>query len=83
MIPCLTGNMVFSLIRFGYLDDPRVQRGVDWITRYQRFDDGDGDPQGWPYDKFEMCWGKHTCHMGVVKALKALAEIPADRRSAT
>jgi hypothetical protein len=82
VIPCLTGNMVFSLIRLGYLDDPRLQRGIDWITEYQRFDDGDGEaPQGWPYDKYEMCWGKHTCHMGVVKALKALAEIPEDKRS--
>jgi hypothetical protein len=23
-----------------------------------------------------MCWGKHACHMGAVKALKALSEIP-------
>jgi len=28
-----------------------------------------------------MCWGRHTCHMGAVKALKALAAIPPDRRS--
>jgi hypothetical protein len=32
IIPCLTGNMVYSLIRLGMLDDPRVQRGIDWIT---------------------------------------------------
>jgi hypothetical protein len=82
VIPCLTGNMTFGLIRLGYLDDPRVQRGVEWMTRYQRFDDGEGEaPQGWPYDKYEMCWGKHTCHMGVVKTLKALAEIPENRRT--
>lgn len=81
VIPCLTGNMVFSLIRLGYLEDPRVQRGIDWITRYQRFDDGvDGVPGEWPYERFEICWGRHTCHMGAVKALKALAEIPAERR---
>ena len=83
VIPCLTGNLVFSLIRLGYLDDPRLRRAVDWITTYQRFDDGDGDPPtGWPYDPMEMCWGRHTCHMGVVKSLKALAEIPPERRSA-
>ncbi len=83
VIPCLTGNMVWSLIRFGYLADFRVERGVDWITRYQRFDDGDGPrPRGWPYDLSEACWGRHTCHMGVVKTLKALAEIPPAERSA-
>lgn len=81
VIPCLTGNMVWSLIRFGYLDDPRVQRGIEWITTYQRFDDGVPEaPKGWPYGR-QTCWGRHSCHMGVVKALKALAEIPADERS--
>jgi hypothetical protein len=81
VLPCLTGNMVFSLIRFGYLDDPRIQRAVDWIVRYQRFDDAaDKAPSGWPYER-EPCWGKHTCHMGVVKALKSLAEIPPPSRS--
>lgn len=82
VIPCLTGNLAFSLIRLGYLDDPRIREGIKWMTTYQRFDDGEGEaPPGWPYDKYEMCWGKHTCHMGVVKMLKALAEIPTDVRS--
>ena len=83
VVPCLTGNLVWSLIRLGMLDDPRVQAGIDWLTKYMRFDDGDGAaPTGWPYDGWEMCWGRHTCHMGVAKALKALAEIPSQRRSA-
>lgn len=82
VIPCLTGNMVWSLTRFGYLKDPPVRQAIKWITDYQRFDDAiDEAPQGWPYDRFEMCWGKHTCHMGAVKALKALAEIPPAERS--
>ncbi|MGD0954779.1 MAG: nitrogen fixation protein NifH [Methanotrichaceae archaeon] len=87
VIPCLTGNMVWSLIRLGYLRDRRVQRGIDWIVRYQRFDDSEdaaakaNPPQGWPYDNHEDCWGRHTCHMGVVKALKALSEIPPGKRS--
>ena len=82
VIPCLTGNLVFSLVRLGMLDDPRVQRAVDWITTCQRFDDAEGDaPTGWPYDRLEMCWGRHTCSMGAVKALKALAEIPPERRT--
>lgn len=82
ILPCLTGNMVWSLVKFGYLKDPRVQKGIDWIVKYQRFDDAvEKAPKGWPYDKRENCWGKHTCHMGVVKALKALAEIPINKRS--
>ena len=82
VIPCLTGNMVWSLIRLGYLSDVRVERGIKWITDYQRFDDGiSGHPKGWPYDKATGCFGKHSCHMGIVKALKALAEIPVENRS--
>jgi hypothetical protein len=82
VIPCLTGNMVWSLMRLGRGDDPGVQKGIEWITRYQRFDDGlDKTVEGWPYDKFRQCWGKHTCHMGVVKTLKALAEIPPEKRT--
>ena len=59
-----------------------MRRAIDWITTYQRFDDADGDaPTGWPYDPWEMCWGRHTCHMGAIKALKALAEKPPERCS--
>jgi hypothetical protein len=82
VIPCLTGNMVWSLIHFGYLDDPRLQKGIDWITRFMRFNDGTEDaPQVPPYDHYEMCWGAHTCHMGVVKALKGLSAIPVGKRT--
>jgi len=82
VIPCLTGNMVWSQIKLGYLADPRVEGGIRWITKYQRFDDGvETLPKGWPYDKATSCFSKHSCHMGVVKALKALAAIPADKRS--
>ena len=73
VIPCLTGNLIFSLIKLGYLDDPRVRRAID---------DADGDaPTGWPYDPWEMCWGRHACHMGAIMALKALAEKPPERCS--
>lgn len=82
VIPCLNGNMIWALIRFGYLDDPRVQRAINWIVQYQRLDDSISKaPKGWPYEKHKSCWGKHTCHMGVVKSLKALAEIPQNKRS--
>ncbi len=86
VLACLTGNMLWSLIRFGYLGDSRIQKGIDWITKYQRFDDGGKrPPEEWPYNvgskKGEACWGTHTCHMAVVKNLKALAEIPPDKRS--
>ncbi len=82
VIPCLTGNMVWALTRFGYLNDPRLQKGIDWLVRFMRFNDGEeDDPQAPPYDRCETCWGKHTCHMAVVKALKAMSAIPEVARS--
>ena len=82
VIPCLTGNMVWSLIRFGYLDDPRLQKAIAWMTRCARFNDGvEETPQIPPYDRFEMCWGSHVCHMGVVKILKALSAMPEAQRT--
>jgi hypothetical protein len=82
VIPCLSGNMVYSLIKLGYISDGRVQGGIDWIVRYQRADDGiSTPPAGWPYDRYEICFGRHTCHMGAAKALKALFAIPAQDRT--
>jgi len=80
---CLTGNMVWSYIRLGYLDDPRVQKGIDWIVKYCRFDDGDVVewPDWLPQNPDDGCWGKHTCFRGVIALLQALAEIPPDLRS--
>jgi hypothetical protein len=83
VIPCLTGNVAFSLVRLGMGDDARVARAIDWICQYQRADDGvAGAPAIWPYNRFEMCFGRHSCHMGVVKSLKALAAIPPEKRNA-
>lgn len=82
VIPCLTGNMVYSLLRFGLLENEQIQHAIEWIAKYQRFDDGLAERvKGWPYDRYVSCWGKHSCHMGVIKALKALAEIPVEKRS--
>ena len=82
VIPCLTGNMVWSLIHLGYLDDPRLQRAIHWITRFMRLNDGvENNPQIPPYDRYEICWGKHTCFMGVAKVLKGLSVIPQEKRT--
>jgi len=82
VVPCLTGNMIWSLIRLGYLEDRRVKGAIGYITKYQRFDDKDALlPDIWPYNRYRMCFGEHTCHMGAVKALRALAEIPPEMRS--
>lgn len=82
VIPCPTGNMVYSLIRLGYLEDERVQKAIGWICAFQRADDAvDRPPEGEVYMRYESCWGRHSCHLGVAKALKALAAIPEEKRN--
>ncbi len=77
---CLTGNMLFALVRLGLKDDTRVARGFEWISRYQRFDLGPYDNKEWPY-QYDLCWRKHTCRSGAVKVLKAIAEVPEEQRT--
>ncbi len=79
-IPCLTSNMAFCLVRLGMLDDARVQKVLQWIARYQRFDLQPFASKEWPY-QYDHCWRKHTCRSSVAKALKALAEVPEGRRT--
>ena len=82
VIPCLTGNMTWSLIRLGWGEDPRIKAGIQWLAEFQRTDDGETEPpEAWPYQRWRSCWGRHTCTPGLVKALKAVGEIPAEERT--
>lgn len=65
---CVTGNAVRTLIRFGYLDHPAVQRSIAWIVRTQKSDGG------W------HCFPSRTGSLDGWEGLAALAEIPADAR---
>jgi hypothetical protein len=59
-----------------------LESAVDWMVRIPRFNDGASPaPVGEEYKHRQNCWGKHTCISGVVKILKALAEIPEAERS--
>lgn len=83
VIPCLTGNLVWVLIHFGYLQDERLQKALSHLSRFLVLNDGELiESQAAPYDRMEMCWGSHTCFMGVVKTLKALTCVPKQQRSA-
>ncbi len=66
-LPCFVSNMVWSLSMLGYHDDGRVQDSIQWLLKYQRFDDGGfRTPDEWPYrGKRDRCFGRHTCFSGV------------------
>jgi hypothetical protein len=67
--PCLTGNMIRTLIKLGYSNDPRVRRAIDWLPRDQ-LEDG-----GWNCDYPEKKV-KHSSFMSTIEPLWAYSEIP-------
>ncbi len=67
--PCLTGNMIRTLIKFGYSNDPRVRKAVDWLPKDQ-LEDG-----GWNCDHPEKKV-KHSSFMSTIEPLWAYSEIP-------
>jgi hypothetical protein len=83
VIHCANGDVLRALIEFGRLDDPRVRAALRWTTDAVL---GAGDPQ---YRKsgtsgpLFACGvnGQLSCAWGAVKALRALAAVPARRRT--
>jgi hypothetical protein len=81
---CLNGNLLRAYIGFGWLDDGRVQRSIDWqaaaitgegdIRWYRSATSGPG---------FACAVNEYLpCGWGAAKAVLALARIPSERRSA-
>ncbi len=70
--PCLTGNMVRTLLALGYNEDPRVWRAIRWMPSAQ-LEDG-----GWncDYPEFEGVKVKHSSFMSTIEPLWAYSEIP-------
>ena len=67
--PCLTGNMIRTLIKFGYSNDPRIRKAIDWMPKDQ-LEDG-----GWNCDHPEKKV-KHSSFMSTIEPLWAYSEVP-------
>ena len=84
VVHCLNGNLLRALIGFGWLDDERVRRAVEWQARsitgegfdryYESGTSGPGFACAVNY--------KLPCAWGAIKALRGLARIPPRRRQA-
>jgi hypothetical protein len=81
--PCFMANMVWSLSTLGYGHDQRVRDTLEWLLKYQRFDDGDfRTPDEWPYrGRRDRCFGRHTCYRGVTRVLNMMTAVPEDQRT--
>ncbi len=71
---CFDGNILSYLVRFGYLNDPRTQRLLDFIIDYH-----DGEAAGWKCRSYPIDASRvfpKNCYMGATKVLRALSLIP-------
>jgi hypothetical protein len=70
--PCLTGNMVRTLIVMGYEEDVRVKKAIDWFPEDQQQDGG------WNCD-YPAQKPTHSSFMSTIEPLWAYSEIPRSR----
>ena len=76
---CFDGNILFYLNHFGYLDDPRTRRLLEFI--YEYYDD---ENTGWKCRAYPInpeAVFPVNCYMGATKILKAFSMIPKKKRS--
>ena len=76
---CLDGNVLYYLIHFGYMDDPRTQRTLDFQVEYHDDENAGWRCRAYPIDPNRVF--PVNCYMGAAKVLKALSIIPEERRS--
>lgn len=86
VLPCYLGVVTTALIKMGALDSEIVQSSIRWLTDHQRFDHKAaraGGDQPWPYRAPSTygCWQSVSCYHGVAGAFRALAAVPAERRT--
>ena len=76
---CFDGNVLYYLNHFGYLEDPRTVKLLDFI--YDYYDD---ENNGWKCRAYPINPDRVfpvNCYMGATKILKAFSMIPEEKRS--
>ncbi len=73
VIPCFTANAVRFLHWFGYGDDERTERALDYLLRTQ-LDDG-----GWLC--YERVKKTHACFWATAKVLRAFEALPQEKQT--
>ena len=76
---CLDGNILYFMNHFGYHEDPRVKRLIEFQMEYHSDDVGGWKCRAYPIDRSRVF--PENCFMGGVKMLRGLASIPAKKRS--
>jgi len=75
---CLDANILYYLLHFGYINDPRTRKLLDFIIEYH------SSEAGWKcrsYPINPMGVFPSNCYMGASKMLRSLSMIPKDMRT--
>jgi len=72
LLLCYTGSAICTLIAFGYLEDPRLARALEYLVARSLAPDGLACPYA----------DGQECQWGIAKGLAALAALPAADRTA-
>jgi hypothetical protein len=76
---CFDGNILYYMIHFGYLSDPRVQNLIKFLI-----ETNDQNESGWACRSYPInpdMVSPVNCYMGSVKVLKAFSLIPPTHKS--
>jgi hypothetical protein len=76
---CLDANVLYYMVHFGYLEDPRVQSLLDFLVEDHSMEDAGWRCRAFPIDPAGVF--PVNCYMGAAKVLRAFSTIPEDRRS--
>ena len=76
---CLDANVLYYMVHFGYLDDPRVQKLLDFTVDYHSAEEGGWHCRAFPINPDRVF--PANCYMGGAKVLRSLTTIPEERRS--
>jgi hypothetical protein len=84
VLHCLNGNLLCALIRFGHLDDARVQSAISWASRAVTGADAPRYYASGTTGPGFACGANEgqPCAWGAAKEMLALARIPESARSA-
>jgi hypothetical protein len=77
---CLDANVLYYLNHFGYLDDPRTKRLIDFLLEDHSPEEAGWKCRAYPIDPSKVF--ASNCFMGAVKVLRSFAAIPSGGRSA-
>jgi len=76
---CLDANVFYYMSHFGYLEDPRVQRLIEFLLEDHSMEEAGWRCRAYPVNPEGV--SPANCYMGATKVLRAFSTIPEEHRT--